>query len=417
MCTITSGRSTREEGGLDGRVPIRPPARGFGAKGWKSLRSCRWPEVIDREGDEAHPASSPPGDRPRPKVDGRPPAVGQGPVGPARPDPPAGDADRVAPEPGGPERGGRGTAPAPSGASPRPAVPAPDDGAPAGVPAPPPGGAPAVDLDEPDYRRDPVVAEALAGVAAEQERARPRRSPFRRASASDVAVEPATTAPRAPTAAGISDALARSLATRRLPVAPEPPFTPCDGAYRWEVTLPSAVGRTTTVRVGSSGVELGGAAVAFDEIESVRFKLEVQAALFRRAASARMAVAVTRIDGTTVRAAARNALSTRRAEEIVSVLGYLWDVLGDAAGSRPRARVVERIAQGAEVVVGGLRLTRIGVAWKKNPIEPWSQIDDPVVERRSVVIPTSGAPIEVSIAADDAYVLPALIPELRRRFG
>ncbi|HYI62158.1 MAG TPA: hypothetical protein VEW93_10180 [Acidimicrobiales bacterium] len=216
---------------------------------------------------------------------------------------------------------------------------------------------------------------------------------------------------------GITDALTRSFGARRLPVAPEPPFVPCDGPYRWEVTLPSAIGRTTTIRVGSTGVELEGAAVAFDEVESVRFKLEVEAALFRRAASARMSIALTRIDGTTVRATARNALSTRRAEQIVSALGYLWDVFGDAAGSRPRARVIERIGQGAEVVVGGLRLTRIGVAWKKNPIEPWGHIGDPVVERRSVVIPTSGPPIEVSIAADDAYVLPALIPELRSRFG
>ncbi len=327
---------------------------------------------MDDPGNNARPPSRSDRAGPPPKVDGRPPVPGRREQAAAPPD-----------EPPGPRRPAPAPTPVTAGA----------------VTAAPTGGT-----------RSPEVAPAPPPPA--------RRSLFRKAEGAPsgpIWLSPADLAP-----AGIPDVVPVTPAPRpaahRLPAAPEPPFTRAAAPYRWEATLPSAIGRTITFRVGAAGVELGGTSVAFDEIEVVRFKLQVEAALFRQAASARMSVAVTRLDGTTVRASARNALSTRRAEDVVSVLGYLWTVFGDTVAERPRARMVARIGQGAEVVAGGLRLTRIGVAWKKRPIEPWGAIGDPVVERRSVVIPTSGDPIEVPLAADDVYVLPGLIPELRARF-
>lgn len=137
----------------------------------------------------------------------------------------------------------------------------------------------------------------------------------------------------------------------------------------------------------------------------MRFRIEVEAALLRRAASARMSVALTRADGSSV-----------KVDAIVDTVGYLWDLFGDMAGVRQRDDVIDRIVRGAEVQVGGLRLTTIGIAWKRNPIVRWSTIGHPVVEGLKVTIPTEGEPIVVSIAADDAYMLPALVPALRRRF-
>lgn len=148
----------------------------------------------------------------------------------------------------------------------------------------------------------------------------------------------------------------------------------------------------------------------------MRFRIEVEAALLRRAASARMSVALTRADGSSVKVAARNAASATKADAIVDTVGYLWDLFGDMAGVRQRDDVIDRIVRGAEVQVGGLRLTTIGIAWKRNPIVRWSTIGHPVVEGLKVTIPTEGEPIVVSIAAADAYMLPALVPALRRRF-
>lgn len=198
-----------------------------------------------------------------------------------------------------------------------------------------------------------------------------------------------------------------------LPGPPQPPFvtTPSGG---FEVELPSALGRTVTIGVDDVAVTLAGERVPYDHIAGVRFRVEVNDALLRRAASARMTVEVTRTDGSSVRVSARNAASARRAEAIVETLGYLWDLLGGTAGVRQRDDLLRRLDRGGEVQVGGLRLTGIGIAWKRDPIVPWSAVGDPTVEDLAVVIPTDGRPIRTSMAAEDAYMLPSLIPAVRR---
>jgi hypothetical protein len=131
-----------------------------------------------------------------------------------------------------------------------------------------------------------------------------------------------------------------------------------------------------------------------------------------------MMVALALKDGSTVRVSARNAASSRRAAEIVETLTYLWTLLSDTAGAEERQTFVEKIDRGAEVQVGRLRLTGIGIAWKRNPIARWGTIGDPRRVGLDVVIPvTDGEPIVVPLTADDAYQLPILVPLLRQRFA
>lgn len=203
-----------------------------------------------------------------------------------------------------------------------------------------------------------------------------------------------------------------------LPTPPRPPFREDQGEYAWSVQLPSSLFRTITVRVGDDALEIGGTRVVLDDITEVRIKLDVEAALVRKAASARMALTLTLEDGSTVRVSARNAASSRRATAIVETLSYLWTVLGDTAGADQRAQLVEKVERGQEVQIGRLRLTSIGVAWKRNPIARWSTLGDPTRDGLDVVIPVDGEdPIVVPLTDDDAYMLPALVPALRRRFG
>jgi hypothetical protein len=206
---------------------------------------------------------------------------------------------------------------------------------------------------------------------------------------------------------------------RRLTVPPpSPPFAEADIPFHWRVQLPSAIGRTVTIQVGDGKLDLGGTVVAIDEVREVRFKLQVEAALFRRAASARMMVGLELKDGSDVRVTARNAASQRRAAAIIETLTYLWTLLSDTAGADERQILVEKIDRGAEVQVGRLRLTGIGIAWKQNPIARWGTIGDPRRVGLDVVIPTSeGEPIIVPLTADDAYQLPILVPLLRQRFA
>lgn len=206
---------------------------------------------------------------------------------------------------------------------------------------------------------------------------------------------------------------------KRLTVPPpSPPFVEADIPFHWRAELPSAIGRTVTIQVGDGRLDLGGTVVEIEQVREVRFKLQVEAALFRRAASARMMVAMTLADGSTVRVSARNAASARGAAHIVETLTYLWTLLSDTAGADERQVFVEKIDRGAEVNVGRLRLTGIGIAWKRNPIAPWSTLGDPRREGLDVVIPVEGGePIVVPLTADDAYQLPTLVPLLRQRFA
>jgi len=294
-----------------------------------------------------------------------------------------------------------------------------------------------VPADEPS----PPLAVAAAAPAAPASVAAPDvAAPVARTATIDApVVAPAVAAPEPDPASAPSSpetmadrAIGRSLAQpplppppglgptrRRLTVPPpSPPFVEADTPFHWQARLPSAVGRSVTIRVGDGKLDLGGTVVAIEQVRDARFKLQVEAALLRTAASARMTVSLALKDGSTVRVSARNAASSKRAGHIVETLTYLWTLLSDTAGAEERALFVEKIDRGAEVQVGRLRLTAIGIAWKRNPIAVWSTIGDPRRVGLDVVIPTTaGEPIVVPLTADDAYQLPVLIPLLRQRFA
>lgn len=175
------------------------------------------------------------------------------------------------------------------------------------------------------------------------------------------------------------------------------------------------MGRTVTIGVDAIGLTLGGKHVPFAEIDRFRVKLEVDEALLRRAASARMTVHLTLHDGSTAKVAARNAASARRADAIARTLAYLWELLGETVdGPSPCGDIVDRIGRGTEVQLGGVRLTTIGIAWKRIGIVAWSDVGQPEMRDLHVVIPTEAATIEVPLSAEDAFMLPTLIPILRQ---
>lgn len=202
-----------------------------------------------------------------------------------------------------------------------------------------------------------------------------------------------------------------------VPSPPRPPFTDAEQPFRWQVVLPSALGRKVTIRVGEARIDLGGTVVDLAHLRDARFRLDVEAALFRRAASARMTVAVTLADGSVVRVSARNAASSRRATAIVETLTYLWTLIEEVTGGDRRRQMFAKLDRGSEVPVGRLRLTSIGVAWKRHPIARWSTVGDPRRDGLEVVVPVEGGDPIVVPLHDDAYQLPTLIPVLRRRFG
>lgn len=377
--------------------------------------------------DDDPAASDPPVPAPRvdgraPVLDGRPPRL---PAAPPRSEPPTARPP-VTPSPAPPatppgglaRRSRTGTSAIKASAQ---APPAPPRRRTAG-PAPRPDGGPA-----PELPRQAAVAAgpAPAGGAgtATIEAPAPAVAP---------PVEPAAEAASAPAETMADRAIGQSLAQPPLPPhpglgptrkrltvpPPSPPFVEADIPFHWQARLPSAVGRSVMVQIGDGKLDLGGTVVAIEDVRDARFKLQVEAALFRKAASARMTVSLELRDGSTVRVSARNAASSRRAGHIVETLTYLWTLLADTAGAEARALFVEKIDRGAEVQVGRLRLTGIGIAWKQNPIAPWSTIGDPRRVGLDVVIPrTEGEPIVVPLTADDAYQLPVLVPLLRQRFA
>ncbi len=273
-------------------------------------------------------------------------------------------------------------------------------------------GAASFDLD--------AIRGVTAGPLEEEVSDAPARASARRGATEDGsdlwspegAGEGAVSVPAAAADEGATATVAEARADLVIP--PQPPFVAVD-RDSWRVNLPSALLRTVTIGVEPDALTLAGQRVPFDQIEQVRFKVEVGDAILRRAASARMTVHLITADGSSTRVAARNAASARRAEAIVRIFDHLWHLLGAAAGDRRRADLVRRISRGGEVRVGALRLTAIGIAWKRNVIVPWSGVADPEVGDLSVVVPAEGAPMTVAMADDDAYLLPRLIPTLRQR--
>ncbi len=203
-----------------------------------------------------------------------------------------------------------------------------------------------------------------------------------------------------------------------LPVPPCPPFEPAAAPYRWQVRLPGSAAGTFTVRVGDDRMWVDGVDVPYDAIVDVELGIEKDKATVTRRKAANTFLTLTLRDGQVVAASARDVGRSRGGvESVVAATVYLWSVLGSIPAIRERRGIEEKLRRGAEVSIGHLRITAIGVAWKRNPIATWSSLGDPTLRGTDMIVPTETEPLVISLETDDAFMLPTLLQELRARFG
>jgi hypothetical protein len=327
------------------------------------------PRATDAQGSDAPAATAR-------KVDGRPPTVGPGPAAPKADAPvvppavePAPPTVEPAPSPAG--------EPMPLAASPSAVARASAraEAAPAAPPTP-------VVEDEPVAAEEPRPDEPLDD-------------------------DPVVEAAPIPVADGSG-----------LPVPPCPPFEPAPAPYRWQVRLPGSGTGTFVVRVGDDRMWVDGVDVPYAAIADVELGIEKDKATVTRRKAANTFLTLTLRDGSVVAGSARDVGRSRGGvESVVAATVYLWSVLGTIPAIRERRGIEEKLRRGAEVAIGHLRITAIGVAWKRNPIATWSTLGDPTLRGTDMIVPTEGEPLVVPLDVDDAFMLPTLIPELRRCFG
>lgn len=200
---------------------------------------------------------------------------------------------------------------------------------------------------------------------------------------------------------------------------PCPPFEPAAAPYRWQVQLPGTVAQTFTVRVGDDRIWVDGVDVPFASIVDVDLGIEKDKATVTRRRAASTYLNLTLSDGRVVTASARDVgRSGGRIESLVAAAAYLWEVLGAIPAIRAKRDIETKLRRGAEVTVGHVRITAIGVAWKRNPIVTWSRIGDPSIRGTDLVVPTDGDdPMVIPLDVDDAFMLPSLLVELRGTFS
>jgi Zn-dependent protease with chaperone function len=200
------------------------------------------------------------------------------------------------------------------------------------------------------------------------------------------------------------------------PVLPEPPCPPFSDhvpePYRWVVALPSRTGREVVIAVGDDVLGMGDGALRFDQIAHVTTKLSDP--------SQGVSVTITvQPLGSGPELKSRLSTTGKRAEDILSTVNYLWDVLGRRVGPRARTAITRELAAGGSVVVGGFAMSAVGIAVAKKPdrVVPWSDVTLSFAQDLGMHVQGATVSLSASISEPDAYLLPDLIPELRARFG
>lgn len=170
--------------------------------------------------------------------------------------------------------------------------------------------------------------------------------------------------------------------------------------------LPNFPGRSTTWRIGDHGVALDGTHVGYADITHVRFTI-------RR----RISPVLTCSSGAVVQARANNALTRGKGADVLAAFSYLWDVLELTVGPRARAAIIDQLSAGHPVEVAGLRMGPAGLQVSKREVGAWAAVEDPTMVAGNLVIRAGKRVVRVPLTAEDAYLLPVLIPALRIRFG
>jgi hypothetical protein len=197
-----------------------------------------------------------------------------------------------------------------------------------------------------------------------------------------------------------------------LPEPPSPPFHPTDDG--WVATLPGRLGARATVAVSARGVRLGAVTVTFEEIAhvtvslgrgddqgvDVRYELETYAGRHVRLRTA--------------------SLRQKAADQLYDVADHLWLVLRTAVAPRLRTPIVDAVAEGLTVALAGLLLTPDGLAAERRRalVVPWRHIGDPLVDRRTIVVPAGVKVFTTPLASRDSILLLDVLAEIRaQRLG
>lgn len=203
-----------------------------------------------------------------------------------------------------------------------------------------------------------------------------------------------------------------------LPQPPSPPFQSAGDGWRWKAELPGTMWRKARLAVGDDGLAFGSGTVAYDAISRARLKLTP---IEQGRQTAKFSITTT--DGRTLELSLAATARNKRGA-ILAAAGYLWDLLNATVGPRLRAAIAQELRSGVPVEVAGLRLTREGVASRKRPdrVIPWSAVPDPeVIGNVLSFTPQTGpkptAPLTVPFGADNAFLVPDLIPYLRALFA
>jgi hypothetical protein len=222
----------------------------------------------------------------------------------------------------------------------------------------------------------------------------------------------ATVRAAAPAPAPTDPSSAFPAAAGALAAPPCPPFETAPAPFRWEAEVWSRLKKRYPVRVGDDGIELGGTLVRYDEIEHglVKMKRDPMTGFS-------VTISVTPRGGTPVAFTARPA-DTPRQRAAAQVGRYVWTLLVRRVAPGLVRRLVERIRSGETVSAGGLALSPAGIGTPGASPVPWAEVGEVRAARSGIVIDASGSPMYVvKEGAEDAFLLPALVPQLRALFA
>jgi Zn-dependent protease with chaperone function len=211
-----------------------------------------------------------------------------------------------------------------------------------------------------------------------------------------------------PTADAVATRQAAQL--RKVPVPPSPPFVRGTGRWRWQAKVPGRLLlRHADLFVGDDALGVGTLMVPYGSIEHVTVSMK------RFGVGVRGRIVLAAGDGVELTVPFFS-LTRPRTVQILQVGAFVWDLMVAHVAGRVGEEAMLQIAEGHDVTVGGLVLSRAGLATVGDPgdVAPWSAIGDARLRGRKVVVPRHGGPaLRADPDAQDAILLDRLIPQAR----
>lgn len=243
-----------------------------------------------------------------------------------------------------------------------------------------------------------AIDELLAGDAAGGESAPARRRTRRTRKAADSAEGAATATAETPQTSDV------------LPTPPSPPFEQT-GDGEWRAELPAGRGRKKAVVVCADRIEWGKDTVPYDDIASIAFEIN------RAAATLGFKVVVKTSAGDNYKLQASGSTEATRAL-VAETYGFVLDLFTATVAPRRHQEIGEELRSGGTIVVAGLAMSAAGMVWKKTGLVAWRDIVGPYdAGPGEIGFSLGDQPIVVPLAAENAILLPGLIPYLRALLG